>query len=94
MIVPKFVSCYGFLEYFIPLASRLICIKYVADTVKSHQDVSIYSLTWVELRVYREWRQFNFHARLTKQKFPSETTEASQACNKKQQIPLAVLPAS
>ena len=45
MIVPKFVSCYGFLEEFIPEASRLIFIKYVADAVKSEQDVLIYSLT-------------------------------------------------
>ena len=45
MIVPKFVSCYGFLEHFIPKASRLLSIKYVADTVKSEQDVLIYSLT-------------------------------------------------
>ena len=45
MIVPKFESSYGFLEHFIPEASRLICIKYVADTVKSEQDVLIYSLT-------------------------------------------------
>ena len=45
MIVPKFVSCYGFLEHFIPKASRLLSIKHVADTVESEQDVPIYSLT-------------------------------------------------
>ena len=45
MIVPKFQSCYGFLEHFIPYASRLISMKYVADTVKGEQDVLIYSLT-------------------------------------------------
>ena len=45
MIVPTFVSCYGFLEHFIPVASRLISIKYVADAVKSEQEVVIYSLT-------------------------------------------------
>ena len=45
MIVPKFVSCYGFLEDFIPSASLFISIKYVADTVKIEQDVLIYSLT-------------------------------------------------
>ena len=45
MIVPKFVSGYGYLENFIPLASRLISIKYVADTVKSEQEVLFYSLT-------------------------------------------------
>ena len=33
IIVPKFVSGYGFLEHFIPYASRLIAIKYAADTV-------------------------------------------------------------
>ena len=52
MIVPKFVSCYGFLEHFIPLASLFISIKYVADTVKSEQDVLIYSLTSIDLTVY------------------------------------------
>ena len=41
MIVPRFVSCYGFLEHFIHKASRLLSIKYVADTVKSEQDVLI-----------------------------------------------------
>ena len=45
MMVPRFVSCYGFLEHFIPLASRLPSIKYVADTVKSEQHVLIYRLT-------------------------------------------------
>ena len=35
MIVPKFVSGYGFLDHFIAQASRLIAIKYVTDTVKS-----------------------------------------------------------
>ena len=45
MIVPKFESCYGLKQHFIPLASRLISIKYVADTVKREQDVLIYSLT-------------------------------------------------
>ena len=45
MIVPKFVSCYGFLNHFIPSASLFICIKYVTDTVKIKQDVFIYSLT-------------------------------------------------
>ena len=45
MIVPKFLSCYGFLEHFIPSASLFISIKYVADTVKIKQDVLIYSLT-------------------------------------------------
>ena len=45
MIVPKIVSCYGFLEHLVPKASRLISIKYVADTVKREQDVLIYSLT-------------------------------------------------
>ena len=45
MIVPKFVSSYGFLEHFIPIASLFISIKYVADTVKNEQDVLIYSLT-------------------------------------------------
>ena len=45
MIVPKFVSCYGFLEHFIPSASRFIFIKYVAHTVKIKEDVLIYSLT-------------------------------------------------
>ena len=28
-------------------------------------------------------RHFDFHARLTKQNFSSETTQASQSCNKK-----------
>ena len=45
MIVPRFVSRYGFLEDFIPEACRLIFIKYVADTVKSEQQVPILSLT-------------------------------------------------
>ena len=45
MIVPKFVSGYGFLEHFIPSACRLIYIKYVADTVKTEEDVLIYRLT-------------------------------------------------
>ena len=45
MIVPKFVFCHGFLEHFIPEDSRLICIKYVADTAKGGEDVLIYSLT-------------------------------------------------
>ena len=45
MIVPKFVSFYGFLEHFIPSASRFIAIKYESDTVKIEQDVLIYSLT-------------------------------------------------
>ena len=45
MIIPKFVSCYGFSEHFIRLASLFICIKYVADTVKIEEDVLIYSLT-------------------------------------------------
>ena len=94
MIVPKFVSCYGFLEHFIPLLSGLISIKYVADTVKSEQDVLICSLTSIDLTVYREWRHFDFHARLTKQNFSSETTEASQSCNKKEKLSLAVSPAS
>ena len=49
MIVPQFVFCYGFLEHFIPYASRLICIKYVAETVESEQDVLIYSLTLIDL---------------------------------------------
>ena len=44
-MVLKFVSGYGFLEHFIPSASRLASIKYAADTVKSEQDVLIYSLT-------------------------------------------------
>ena len=41
MIVPKFVSCYGFLEHFIPSASLFISIKYVADTVKIEQHIPI-----------------------------------------------------
>ena len=45
MIVPKFVSCYGFLEHFIPSGPLFICIKFVADTVKIEEDVLIYSLT-------------------------------------------------
>ena len=45
MIVPKFKSYVGFLEHFIRKGSRLISIKYVADTVKSEQDVLMYSLT-------------------------------------------------
>ena len=45
MIVPKFGSCYGFLEDFISSASLFFSIKYVADTVKIEQDVLIYSLT-------------------------------------------------
>ena len=45
MIVPKFVSCYGFLEHFIPSASLFISIKYVADTVKIEEDALIYTLT-------------------------------------------------
>ena len=45
MIVPKFVSGYGFLGHFIPYACRVISVKYVADTVKSQQDVLIHSLT-------------------------------------------------
>ena len=45
MIVPKFVSCYGFLEHFIASASLFISIKYEADTVKIEQDVLMYSLT-------------------------------------------------
>ena len=52
MIVPKFVSCYGFLDHFIPYAFRPISIKYVADTVKGEQDVPIYSLTSIDLTVY------------------------------------------
>ena len=83
MIVPKCLSGYGFLENFIPKASRLISIKYVADTVKGEQAVLLYSLTRIDLTVYRYWRHFDFHARLTKQNFSSETTEASQSCNKK-----------
>ena len=47
------MAVYGVLEHFIPSASRLISINYVADTVKSEQDVLIYSLTWVDLTVYR-----------------------------------------
>ena len=78
MIVPKFVSCYGLLEHFIPYASRLISIKNMAPTVKSEQDALIYSLTSIDLTVYRWWRHFDFHACLTKQNFSSETTEASQ----------------
>ena len=35
MIVPKFVSCYGFLEHFIPQASGLISINYVTGTAKA-----------------------------------------------------------
>ena len=57
--------------------------KYVSDTVKSEQDVLIYSLTWIDLTVYREWRHFDFHARLTKQNFSSEKTKARQSCKKK-----------
>ena len=53
MIVPKFVSCQGFLEHFIPLASRLISLKYVGDNVKGEQDVLIYSSTRTDLTVYR-----------------------------------------
>ena len=53
MIVPNFVSCYGFLKHFIPYAFRLISIKYVGDTVKGEQDVPIYSLTWIDVTVYR-----------------------------------------
>ena len=45
MIVPKFVSCYGFLEHFILSAFLFISIKYVVDTVKIEQDVLIYSIT-------------------------------------------------
>ena len=45
MIVLKVLSCYGFLEHFIPSASLFISIKYVVDTVKIEQDVLIYSLT-------------------------------------------------
>ena len=45
MIVPKLVSGYGFLEHFIPEACRPISIKYVSDTVKSEENVLIYSLT-------------------------------------------------
>ena len=45
MIVPNFVSSSGFLEHFIPSASLLIPIKFVADTVKIEQDVLIYILT-------------------------------------------------
>ena len=76
MIVPKFVSCYGLSEHFIPYASRLISIKNMADTVKSEQDNLIYSLTSIDLTGW--WRHFDFHACLTKQNFSSETTEASQ----------------
>ena len=94
MIVPNFVSCQGFLEHFIPETSRLICIKYVGDNVKSNQDVLIYSLTWIDLTVYREWRHFDFHARLTKQNFSFETAEASESCNKKKKLSLAVFPES
>ena len=62
--------------------------------MKSEQDVLIYSLTLMDLTVYREWRHFDFHARLTKQNFSSETTEASHLCNKKKKLSLAVFPAS
>ena len=65
----------------------------MADTVKSEQDVLIYSLTLIDLTVYREWRHFDFNARLTKQNLFSETTEASQSSNKKKQLSFAVLPA-
>ena len=44
MIVPKFVSCFGFIEHLIPEAPRLISIKYGADTLKSEQDVSYLQL--------------------------------------------------
>ena len=43
--------------------------------------------------MYREWRHFDFHARLTKQNLFSETTEAGQSCNEKK-LPFAVLPAN
>ena len=94
MIAPNFVSCYGFLKHFIPSASLFISIKYGADTAKIEQDVLIYSLTLIDLTVYREWRHFDFHACLTKQNFSSETTQASQSCNKKKKISLAVFLAS
>ena len=42
--------------------------------------------SYLQLNMYREWRHCYFHARLTKQNFSSETTEASQSCNKKQQL--------
>ena len=45
MIVPKLVSGYGFLEHFISEACSPISIKYVADSVKSEENVFIYSLT-------------------------------------------------
>ena len=46
MIVPKFVVLlWLFRAFFFPEASCFISIKYVADTVKSEQDVLIYSLT-------------------------------------------------
>ena len=35
MIAPKFVSCYGFLEHFIPKASGLISINYVTGTANA-----------------------------------------------------------
>ena len=53
MIAPNFVSCYGFLEHFIPSASLFISIKYGADTAKIEQDVLIYSLPLIDLTVYR-----------------------------------------
>ena len=33
--------------------------------------------------MYQQWRHFDFHARLTKENFSSETTKASQSCNQK-----------
>ena len=54
--------------------------------MKSEQDVLIYSLTFIHLTVNREWRHFDFHARLTKQNFSSETTEPSQSYIKKKTI--------
>ena len=66
----------------------------MAETVESEQDVLIYSLTLIDPTVYREWRHFDFHARLTKQNLSSETTEASQSYNNKKQLSFAVLRAS
>ena len=83
MIVPKLVSGYGFLGAFYSLSLSSYLYQVRGRHCESEENVFIYSLTWVDLTVYREWRHFDFRARLKKQNFSSETTELSQSCNRK-----------
>ena len=55
----------------------------MTDSVKSKQGFLIYSQHECHLTKYRSWRQFDFHARLTKHKSSSETTEGIQKLKKK-----------